>query len=360
MSASVVVTQPYVPRYRVPLFDALAAELAQRDMDLTVYSGQPDGEQAGRNDQATGAWHRDLTVRRVRVGPRQLEYRDLPHEVRTADLVVSELSGLNLEGWRLGMRRRPLVLWGHGKSYTSPGGWLSDRVEWALARRASHIMTYAPSGARFLIEEAGLDPSRVTSIGNSTDTAALRSFYIDARDAAPDTDRRPARPPAAPFIGGIDSTKRIDFVLGAFEHATAADPGFRLHVVGNGPLAPLVDDLAARDARVRRYGDLRGRSLAELAVVADAIWMPGRVGLVAVDALAMGLPVHTTDFEFHAPEVEFLQDGELLRLPDDPAAFARASLAALDGPAPELRDDIPTVQSVARNMAAVFDRVLRG
>ncbi|MEI2269260.1 glycosyltransferase family 4 protein [Microbacterium sp. No. 7] len=358
MTASIVFTQPYVPRYRVPLFDALAKELAARDMSLTVLSGRPEGEQARRKDQATGPWHRELPVCRVSVGHRRIELRQLPQIVHDADVIVSELSALNLEAWRLAVRGRPLVLWGHGKSYTSKGGWLSDRLEWSLARRAAHVMTYAPSGARFLVDEGGLDKSRVTAIGNSTDTATLRRAHREAVNEAPKESLRASRPPGALFVGGIDSTKRIDFILEAFAHAVALEPGFRLHVVGDGPMANVIDDYSTRDPRIVRYGDLRGRQLADVAVLADAVWMPGRVGLVAVDALALGLPVHTTNFEFHAPEIEFLRGPELVVLPDRPVDFARLSLESIETSPVSLRDDIPSVQNVATSMRLVIERVL--
>jgi hypothetical protein len=89
--------------------------------------------------------------------------------------------------------------------------------------------------------------------------------------------------------------------------------------------------------------------------------MPGRVGLVAIDALALGLPVHTTDFGFHAPEIEFLQPGELEYLPDNPTQYSLESLSLITQrrkwPERPLRNDIPSVQHVAAAMYAIVRRV---
>ena len=38
--------------------------------------------------------------------------------------------------------------------------------------------------------------------------------------------------------------------------------------------------------------------------------MPGRVGLIAVDSLTMQLPIVTTSWPWHAPEIEYLTPGE--------------------------------------------------
>ena len=37
--------------------------------------------------------------------------------------------------------------------------------------------------------------------------------------------------------------------------------------------------------------------------------MPGRVGLIAVDSFALGLPIVTTNWTWHAPEFEYLTHG---------------------------------------------------
>jgi hypothetical protein len=52
--------------------------------------------------------------------------------------------------------------------------------------------------------------------------------------------------------------------------------------------------------------------------------MPGRVGLVAVDCLALGLPMITTTFDRHAPEAEYLNGDVRVATEQLPGPFARA------------------------------------
>lgn len=56
--------------------------------------------------------------------------------------------------------------------------------------------------------------------------------------------------------------------------------------------------------RLIPYADRR--TLATLGKIAQVCVMPGRVGLVAVDAMTLGLPIITTDWPFHAPERDYL------------------------------------------------------
>ena len=58
--------------------------------------------------------------------------------------------------------------------------------------------------------------------------------------------------------------------------------------------------MAAARPDVRLIGRADGEALARLSTVVDIVMIPGRVGLVAVDALALGLPIATTTYPVHA------------------------------------------------------------
>lgn len=357
MSDLVVVTQPYVPAYRVPLFDAVASQLKSRGLELQVFSASPTGEQSLRGDRATGPWHHELRSRTIHVAGRQISVRSLPPEASDAVVLVSELEALNTLAWRESFRKRPLILWGHGKGYVNDTGALADRVEWVLARRSAHIMTYAASGRDYLVERGGIRGEKVTAIGNSTDTSTLRHATEELLGAPASSSPQPH----ALYVGGLDASKRIDFLLDAFVHARAVDPTFTLTVVGRGADQDKIRSFAAANDTVRFIEEARGRKLAEVASTARAMWIPGRVGLVAVDALALGLPVHTTRFAYHAPEIEYLQDDEVGFFGPSAEEFAQQSLRAMANSGPRrLRSDIPTIDRVARAFASViFDTLDR-
>lgn len=356
MNRIVAVTQPYVPAYRVPLFDALSMELAPRDLELRVYSARPTGMQAKRGDNSSGPWHEEISSRDFKVGRWTIQHRRAPEAMRDAAILISELEALNMTAWRDVFRKRPTVLWGHGKGFVNDTGNVSDFVESQLASRADHIMTYSPSGRQFLVQSGRVDPGRVTAIGNSTDTATLRSA-TEAELAK--TATREGGPKHALYVGGLDQSKRIGFLIDAYEAGLRVDPELRLTVVGRGEDEALVREKSKKHSGLRYVPEARGADLARLGVEADAMWIPGRVGLVAVDALAMGLPVHTTQYPYHAPEIEFLGDSEVAFLGPDAAQFADESLALMSSAQGKtLRPDIPTIESVARNMASVVFHVL--
>ena len=108
------------------------------------------------------------------------------------------------------------------------------------------------------------------------------------------------------FVGAYDSSKLLPLVFAAAEVTHRELPEFRLVIAGAGPLKDVVDDAARRLPFVISLPRADTTALARIGRVSDCLLMPGRVGLVAVDALALGMPVVTTTYPRHAPEAEYL------------------------------------------------------
>ena len=358
--------QPYVPAYRVPLFDRLGERLRTDGGGLTVASAAPMGLQSARCDAETGPWHTNVRSRSWSTPIGQLRHRSgLGKHLANADVVVMELDAGNLNAWlHLGARRHPpLVLWGHGRSFVSRSHPLTEALRRLLARTAAHVMTYSPAGRAHLIGK-GVPAPRVTCVGNSTDTVRLRTL-LDQRLRRPSHkseafDQSVIGRNVACYVGGLDGDKRVPFLVSAAQVAHSIDPSFLLLVAGSGTEQHLLRSAGEAIAWRPRAS---AADLADLAVVSRSIWMPGRVGLVAVDALALGRPVLTTAFPFHAPEFEFLTLGQTVHLlPDEPGEFARAALQVQSilsaTPAPAA-PEMPTIESVVDAMYGVLHAAAR-
>ena len=359
----VLVTQPYLPAYRVPLFDAVESKLSSVNVDLSVASGSPVGAQADRKDQRSASWRIPIRETGFPVAKWRVLWRSV-RSYRKPTVIVSELEALNLFAWKALFGRARLVLWGHGKPYVNDVPRLAEWLEWALARRAAAVMTYSDGGREYLVSKGRVRPEKVHSIGNSTDSASLRTSVLSIGDERKSELRAKfGEGLIALYIGGLDDSKRIDFLLAAARFAAQSEPTFKLIVAGNGTLGSLVLAAEQDGLPVFHVGDARGEDLAELAVVSEAIWIPGRVGLVAVDAIALGLPVFTTEFTHHAPEIEFLEANEIRYLPDDPREYAVEALRAMNqsaGVQRTYRSDFPTVDKVADRFVAVVTSFVVG
>jgi glycosyltransferase involved in cell wall biosynthesis len=359
----VAITQPYVPAYRFPLWDRVVATLAEEGVEARVFFGG-DADQlalrAERGDGVAAPWAEQVPVKTVSVagGLPKLRLRRLPQDWAAA-LLVTEMEGANLNAWAAAARRRPFITFGHGRSYTSGESGLAMRVENALNRRAAHVLTYTEAGRAAVLGRTGRAPERVTAFRNTTDTATLRRVIegtTPTESAAFQLAHGiPNGAKLALYLGALNRHKRIGLLVEAAERVFAADPDWWLVVAGDGEDAWRLRELAARSGRVVMLGQAGPADYAPAARVARLIVNPGRVGLVAVDALVMGLPILAARNELNAPEAEYLREGkDVVTVDDDAESLARAwadwALPRSEGPS----DSLPTIESAADAISSVI------
>lgn len=313
-----LIIQPYIPDYRRTFFKQLKTSLDSIGVEMTVAAGRAVGDQASRDDDSTendADWllrerhfvvgHSRLTIRRI--GQVLSEFQP--------NLIVVEQAVKNLESWKLLMsasRRSRVGLWGHGALYSQNSHALWQPLRKLQLRSADWFYVYTPGGARYLMAN-GYPVDRTTVLYNSTDTVRLRNDINDVSAEQRQSlrtmhDLTPGH--TALFVGGIDRRKGIDFLLRAASIVAKDVPQFRLLVGGAGSEVSSVLAAQAADPTVRYLGPLKGTRKASVLAVSDFIVLPEWVGLAAVDALAAGIPVVTTDHTSHAPEFEYLSEGE--------------------------------------------------
>ncbi|MEZ0092395.1 glycosyltransferase family 4 protein [Streptacidiphilus sp. EB129] len=364
-SRRALVVQPYVPHYRVPFFERLATELRSHEVDLTVAHGEPSAALAARDDAAALDGAHLLRQTSFRMGRRTLFWRHLSELASRADAVVLEQALHNLDAYPLliNPRSAPAVaLWGHGRTYNKASGVLTRTLNRRLTHRADWFFAYTQGGADHLAA-GGFPSERITVVRNSTDTAPLREALAavtpeQVERFASDHGVVPER--TALFLGSLDESKRIPYLLEAVQHTARLLPGFTLLVAGDGPQRPLVESAAARHKELVYLGPVFGRERALLGAVAQLMLMPGLVGLCAVDSFALATPMVTTHWPYHGPEFEYLEHGRnSLIVAGGPERYAEEVVHALSRPdlLARLRDgcavdaDRCTVREMSRRFA---------
>jgi glycosyltransferase involved in cell wall biosynthesis len=331
------VIQPFVPTYRVGLFDAIAERLERHDLTLEVWHAQPRGRVAARGNATIGPWSVPIQQHRLSVGTRNVTFRAIHARARRARAVIAGLASTNVETYGLALDPAVrLMLWGHGRNYTAENSGLDARVEGFLRGRSKHIFVYTNSGRDHLIA-VGDRPEDITVVQNSTDTtrlhAALGRFSADDA-AALRRELQIENHAVGLFVGAFDAPKKLPLLIEATDLIHRERSDFVLLMAGAGPDEAYVREAAASRDYVRFIGRANPDRLAHLSTLADIVMMPGRVGLVAVDALALGLPVATTTFKFHAPEADYLRPGiDSIWTDMSATAYAAGVLEVLASPA---------------------------
>jgi glycosyltransferase involved in cell wall biosynthesis len=332
---TIVFIQPFVPSYRVGLFDAIAARLKREGLELEVWHAEPKGIVAARRNSARGPWSVPITQHRATFGRRNVTYRAVHRKARRARAVITGLASSSLETYLLAADPQVnLMLWGHGRNYTAGNNSIDAKLEGWLCARASQVFTYTAQGAVH-VAASGVPAGKISTVVNTTDTARLRRSKSGADSNALSAMRRRlgiGSGPVALFVGAFDVPKRLPFLFEACDIVRRTLPNFELVLAGAGPLDAYVREESGRRDYLRLAGRLELDELAVASNFVDAILIPGRVGLVAVDSLALGVPIFTTKYPFHAPEADYLTSENSVWTDDDPASYAASIVQVLGDP----------------------------
>ncbi len=334
---SVVIVQSYVPSYRQALFEQLRDRLGDNGVTLTLLTARPSRQQKQRRDEVQLDFQHAVRGASVKIAGRHLRWKSLRRKANAADLVICELASGVLENYPLALRRTGrLATWGHGYAATTKPNRLDTMLERWLMRRSTVFFAYTERGRQVAIDN-GLAASRVVVLHNTVDTTGLREavdqvFAHPALGSVDDWDVG-ADDTICVFLGALDRSKRLDFLLAACELIWHDMPSFKLLIAGDGPERDLVQRMVSQRPYLRYIGRVGDVDKARIAANARLMLNPGRVGLVAVDSFVMGTPIVTTDWAFHAPEFDYLVHGEnALIVGDSVDEYAREVLRALRDP----------------------------
>lgn len=334
LTRRVAIIQPAVPQYRVPIFTRLIAAAEEQGIHIDVFRGATPSAMRAREDSGDATFARVLRTREWLVRGRALLYKS-PAPVRRGgyDLVILEQAIRNIESYELlaRMGRRRIAFWGQGRTYTKDASPLDEALKYWLTRRATWFFGYTQRGVDAVVEH-GFPRDRTTVLNNTIDTSALQADLsaVSDTEVADFSRQHDLRGSTALYLGGLDTYKRIPFLLdsAAIAHEKCSD--FRLLIAGNGSDRALVNEFVARNSWAIYLGGVRGRDKARALRAAQAVSIPGTIGLVAVDSLVAGTPIVTTDYQYHAPEFEYLVDGTTAVVtPNDEHSYANGLVAFL-------------------------------
>lgn len=333
----VLIIQETLRQYRLPFFERLAAALNEDGIRLRVAYSPPNRTEALKGDDTRLDSGIGFCVRAWRAFGGKLVFQPLAEEIARANLVITEQANRLLMNHYLlllsSLGAKRFAYWGHGWNRQGVPNGFRAWYKRKMLRRAHWWFAYTAGTARYLVEQ-GYPAGRITNVQNATDTAGFRRLLAEVTEeerlrACEGLGIRPGATIGL-FCGGLYPEKRLGFLLESARKIRARVPEFELLVIGGGVDRRMVEAAAWEHPWVHSVGPKFGREKAVLFSLASVFLNPGLIGLGVLDAFCAGLPVLTTDFPGHSPEIEYIQHGANgLITPHGPAEFADAAAALL-------------------------------
>ncbi|WP_194286375.1 glycosyltransferase family 4 protein [Rhodocyclus gracilis] len=331
----VVIIQRRMTHYRIPLFELMRRSLAEAGIDLIVVYGDATAEEQKKNDAGTLHWGIYVPCRYWLGG--RICWQNAHAETQAADLVVVTQENRLLFNYVMGMLHRPkkIAFWGHGRNFQARDrNSLSEHFKRRVALTPDWWFAYTRMSESVLIGDVGFPRKRITVLNNSIDTCALRRLLNDITDEQLRETRAALAlgdGPVGLAISSLHADKKIDFLIAAAHRIRERVADFQLLIVGDGPLRATVEHAVIEaDGWIHWLGARTGQDKARLLKLARIVLNPGMVGLGILDAFVSQRPLVTTAYEFHSPEVAYLEHGvNGLMVADDPETYADAVVALL-------------------------------
>lgn len=328
--------------YRAPFHELVRKMLLAQGHEYILCYSTPTGFEEQKSDTVELSWAITVPMRVISVGSRRLYWQKVLAEALRSDLVVIGQENKLLQNYVLlafkFLISPRIAYWGHGRNFQSrnPSG-LAERWKKFWARKPDWWFAYTEATKHHLIS-LGYPSDKITVFNNSIDTSAARalaSSITPAEIASLADQLGVSSANVAIFVGGLYEDKRLPFLIETARLVRAEIDDFNLIIVGAGHLFQELCHATNHYPWIKVVGPKFARDKAVLMMLAKVFLMPGLVGLAVLDAAASSLPVITTDYAYHSPEIAYLVDnvnGLVVTPSDDTVKYAAAVIALLQEP----------------------------
>ena len=338
----VSVIQREIPHYRIRFIEELCAQGRLQNLDIQVICAVPPTQRA-----SSSFTFRVLPARYFgKAKSSSYWLYGLADAITGSDIVVApqELQCLTVP--YLWARRKRIcktwIWWGHGYNFQaavrpSLVTNVKEAIKEFMTKRADGLLTYTERGAEYW-RKHGIPDDRVIPYWNTIDVEELQKAASEISETQRFELRRKLKIDGKRvllFSGRLYAEKRIDFLLRAFVLLKQSCPDVALLIIGDGEerrsLQGLAKNLKLQD--VHFLGEIvHPRDTAAYCSIADLMVIPGLVGLAIVHGFAFGLPLITTDFPGHSPEIDYLTENNGIMTRNDQSTYAQAILSVLSCP----------------------------
>lgn len=312
----VLILYKFLPQYRVEFFDKLRDALLKHDIELVLIYGKLKNKDAQKNDERSLTWavYRENKV--LNIGSIGLLWQPCLDMLPKVDLVIVEQANSLLVNYLLiplsKVMKFKFAFWGHGANLQDDPNSIKNKFKYFFLNQSDHWFAYTKGVEKFLSSK-GVTSDKITVVDNAIDTRSLKEQYVELpMESVKDLKIKMGIDSnnIALYCGGIYKEKRIDFLIEASKAIKEVVKDFHLIFVGAGQESYKVEEASENYDWIHYVGAKFGSDRVAYFKMSELFLMPGLVGLAILDAFATQTPMVTTDFPYHSPEIEYLENGE--------------------------------------------------
>jgi len=311
----VLIIQNILPQYRKEFFNQLKKELKHNNIILELIYGKAAKTDVLKKDEVDIDWANIINKKQFRIGKINLVWQPCLKYLNDKDLVIMEASNKYIVIYYLIIARYfskfKLAFWGHGRNLQENHNSISNRFKYMILDKCDWWFAYTQGVKDFLISK-GFQSNKITAVQNAIDTNSMIKYYSDISETEvteliDELGIKGCK--TAIFCGGMYTDKRLDFILDTCFKVKNKIPKFHMIFVGSGAESYKIHEASINHDWIHNVGPKFGHDRVKYFKIASIQLMPGIVGLGILDSFALETPIITTNYPFHSPEIEYLENG---------------------------------------------------
>lgn len=335
----VVIIQEVMKHYRVSFYQALYENLRTNGIELEVIYSDPSVKHSSKKDNVDlPVNYGGVKVSAISFFNNKVVYQKCFNRIASADLVIVEQANKHLVNYWLMVlhlfKYKRFAFWGHGRNFQSSPNTIQEKIKKLLITQPHWWFAYTSKVVDY-VECCGFPKNKITNVCNSVDTLELSNNFSECTISKLTQFKRDLKFPIDSqlglYCGAMYEEKKIDFLLIALLRIKESNPNFHFIFCGAGPDQYMVEDFCRKYSWAKYLGAVFDVEKALCFKISDIVLNPGLVGLGILDCFVAGVPMITTDYPKHSPEISYLKsDDNGVMVEEDIHCYTQAVLEILD------------------------------
>lgn len=302
-------------QYRGRFHELLREELNILDIEYHLIYGRASSSEQRKKDEIDLDWATKVENKYFRIGEINICWQPCWKYIKNTDLVIVEQANKHLINYLLMIKRifggPKLAFEGHGRNFQSSNkNNLKELFKQTYIRQVDWWFAYNELSAQ-IVKDAGFPSTRLTDTQNSIDMEELIKAHQSMRKQNIISMRREfglGMGPIGVFCGAMYKEKRMDFLVNACRLIKEKVSDFEMIFIGDGPDSTIVSQAALTMPWIHYVGPKFDTEKVKYLKMGNILLMPGLVGLVILDSFALQIPLVTTKYHGHSPEIIYLKN----------------------------------------------------